>query len=355
MLETGNKGEWAEVAAKCHYLINGSFPDGLTGKMVTFDGMWNGEERVKPMPFDPARYPSITQKEAATMLEDGIDVIAQGQGRSFENQPLRDLCVALGIKKMKAHSHEKPDIILYNGRAVAAYFIENPSSSLASFVNASPTTRITYQISRADRHPLSSDDQTAILERYGMSALTDGHRKVKTRVQSMKKNGLAFSYHSIANQGFRTNTQDIGWRELGCLCMDYLSANYVATLGDVLNLHKEHTDPALFKHTRNAFLGYIRESILERGPSQGRADPTVLPESEGMIFLIILEKSAFRLYKASSHYWWEDKIEKGARFDTPDSFRHDYGYAYKSVDGAILFDYALGIRGTFKAMIDKED
>ncbi len=346
MINTGNRGEWAEVAAKCHYLINGYFIDGHDGRLLRFDGMWNGTGPVAPLSDSPT---GVSVVDARRMLAEGIKIIAKGQGRTFPNPPLKELCTMLDIKQMKAHSNEKPDIILRTGGSYAAYFIENPTSSASSFVNASPTTRIRYHVVRRNGRPLADADRSMLLRRYGRYVFTDGHRKVKTRVQAMAADGFKIAFNRVPDEGFAANTAHIGHDQLGCLCNDYLMAKGVSSIRDVLEIHKDHAPR--FKDTREQFLAFIRDSILERGPSREMRDPKVHCYGEGMIFLIILEQGSFKLYRASNGRWWADRIEEGARFDTPDAMRHDYGYVFDDL-GELAFDYALGIRGTFRRLLD---
>lgn len=346
-----NRGEWAEAAAKCHFIIHGSFVDGLEGSLIRFDAMRNGNERLAPMDANPARY-KITKARALELYHDGIATIDHGSGRSFNNPPLQMLCAELGIEEMKAQANMKPDIILYNisAKSGSAYFIEYPGSSPSSFVNASKTTRITYIISKADGSELSADDRRYLLDRYSKNIFVDGHRRVKVRVEQMKSDGFGFTFYRIKHDGFRINTKGVGHEQLACLCMGFLSTPNTASMKKVLAVYRNY-HPDDFKRIRKEFLAYIRECILDRGPSKESDERCEKVYSEGMIFLVVLSKGIFKLYRASNNRWWEDEIEAGAAFDTPDAKRHDYGYVFEE-QGKLLFDYALGIRGSFKRLLE---
>lgn len=350
-----NRGEWAEVAVKCHFLINGEFLDGQTGLPTRFDKMEDGSNLLIPMTVNSSLY-DIERTCAQERLKEGIELIERERGRSFENGPLMELCSRLHITRTKAHSYTKPDIVLIKGMMRSSYLIENCASAKSSFINASLATRITYVVTKDGNTNFTRPEKRNILEKYGKDANTNGHRKVKRRVQDMVRCGLDFKYHNIFDGDFKRHTERTGFTHFACICMDYLKTPGCGKVEEVLKIHRQHprlfSSEVEFENVRRAFVENIRENILERCPTGAPSAEEVACSSDGMIFLIFLNRGTFKLYTASNCRWWEVLIAKTACFDTPDSKRHDYGYVYEDErSGELFFDYALGIRGAFLKLV----
>lgn len=342
----GNKGEWAELAVKCYFIIYGGFTDGISNKFINYDVMLIRDSKYYPMTGEEY---GINNIKARKLLTVGLEKINSGHGRTFENGPILLLSKFFGIEKIKASAHEKEDIILIKDGSKSSFSIENVSSSRSSFVNASSATRITYKLVRMDGKSMTIPERTDLLVEYGKDVYIDGKRKVKSRVQEIYEKGYTFEYSHISNINFRNAVFDIGHSELGCLCIDFLKTRGKGKILDILSIHEEHTDDrSKFNRTRNNLLVYIRRTILETTPTGEAIDEKREIPNNGMIFL---HGENIGLYAATNIHWWETHILKSSAFDTPDSKRHDYGYVYCSGGGDMLFDYSLGIRGSFKGSI----
>lgn len=342
-----NRGEWAEISIKCYFVIYGGFIDGMSKKFIEFDVMWIRDSTYIPM--NKGGEYGIDRIEAEKLLNMGLKRIKNGKGRTFENPCILSLSGYFGIDHIKATAREKEDIILKKEGVKSSYSIENTLSAASSFVNASKSMRITYKLVRKNGDPIDDREKSNLIVEYGKGVFNkDGKRQVKSRVQEIYKKGYMLEYSHISNKDFSNAVFDIGRSELGCLCIDYLKTKGKQKLLDVLSIHEEHTNAITFQHTRKNLQEYIRVSILETSPTG-----VVMPDgrgisNSGMIFLF--DEQVY-LFGATIGRWWEHHILKSGWFDTPASKRHDYGYVYRSDDGNLLFDYALGIRGSFKVSV----
>jgi len=348
-----NRGEWAEAAARCYFVINGGFNGTLGGELIKFEGMKDGHVWRIPMTVDPSLY-SIEQPRAQEFLDKGIRLIMHTKGRSFSNPPLMELYHCLGLTETKSPSNRKPDIRFKSGSEESTYFAENTASGKASFLNASPATRITLEVTNGDGSQLTGARKKHVIEKYGELALIDGHRKVKARVQAMLRDGLKFTFNGFRDGTFEKNMSRIGGPQLAAVCMCYLGTPKCCVMKKVLEVYKQKTSKEEFEEVSEALLETIRQSIFERGPAHTIKDKDDLCSGEGMIFLKIKKETwSFKLVRAPNARWWKKQIAECAEFDTPDAGKHQYGFVYEDSyrRGRMCFDYAIGIRGSFKKLV----
>lgn len=349
-MKKANRGEWAEIAARLWFLVEGAFLDIVSKTLVPFDSIVDrnqfGKETVH-VPIGGRKNCPVSQSEARSLLRKGLDIIrtVKGAKGSFENEPLRKLCELLDVRCEKAVSNQKEDMIFRRkGERDQAYFAESTSSANASFVNAAKTTRITFKVKKPKGGSLSVADRESLIGRYGRGKSELG---TKALVQEMYGTGYTLEYARINHPGFRSATEPIGHAELAHLEVDYLTEEGVRKIDPILAKHGSHTHPDTFKKTQKSLLNYIRECIMMQSPT-GKGKGGAFARS-GMI---LIDGQKVFLCRADGVTWWNEQVEEGGAFDTPSAGKHDYGYCYADGDD-VLFDCGFGIRGSFTHLLEE--
>jgi hypothetical protein len=353
-LRTANKGEWSELyvlfklfqdkqiaaanaelepVADKHYKFLKIFREEQAGHELEYN--LENDNAVVIMNKAGEVIKTLDTSQLGNKTQKIFEAIKAASNSTFSMEELVDLMEDYLIKKVKASSQEKTDLLailddqtnITNDKM--GFSIKSHVGGAPTLINSSSQTNFLFEVNN-----FSGDIETV--------NSIEGKSKVRDRLQAIYSSGGKISFVQVASPTFTTNlrfTDTLFPKILAYMLLDFYSGkgnnlevlSGLASTNQELGISKEEVEYKL--------KGFLRSSALGMVPS--KVWDTQLSTYGG--YIVVLDNGSLVCYSLLKDDDFKNYLFNATRFDTPSTTRHNYGKLFEQ-NGKLYINLNLQIR-----------
>lgn len=347
-----NKGEWSELYALLMIFANHKVPAAdknlnPTSAAYDFLRVVREDERNQVKFYDLTQEKSVVILDQTGQVQNVIPIdwlagqlqkifvkIKSAHEASFAVPEAEELMEVFGLKKIKANSSSKTDLVAIVKDQSAmhhqlGFSIKSQIGSPATLLNASRHTNFVYKIEgfRGNIEEVNN---------------IDGNRKIRDRLIKIEDMGGSYVFSHIESELFTENLKIIDTLFSGILAEMLLHYYFGegSTVRELSNLVGEANGYGISK----CIVDYNVKEFLKAialGMVPSKSWDTYMSAQGG--YLIVKDDGQLVCYHLYNHDEFRDYLFDNTKFDTPSSSRHSFGKIYEQ-DGEYYIKLNLQIR-----------